>query len=252
MSSTQLSSNLANYVTITNFTSNLANYQTTAGLTANVAKLTSNNSLYLGGIAANQYAYANQIVAQVQSDWNEANTAKVDYIKNKPDLSIYTTKQDFINSAYAGANVAYSNTANLYVIPLGTAIASRNITIDGNNSFVIANNGNYVINYSVQYINTDTTQDDIYIWIRKNGTDVPDTCSVFTINSKRSGTTPSKLVAISPICFSANTGDKIQVVAATPFTTTVSMATIPAITANSTVPNIPEAPATIMTLQEIN
>lgn len=40
----------------------LSGYQTTAGLSSNVATLTANNTLYLGGIAANQYAYANQIV----------------------------------------------------------------------------------------------------------------------------------------------------------------------------------------------
>ena len=49
----------ANVVSNSQLSSNLANYQTTAGLSANVATLTTNNSLYLGTKAANQYAYAN-------------------------------------------------------------------------------------------------------------------------------------------------------------------------------------------------
>lgn len=40
-------------------------FQTTAGLAANVATLTSNNTLHLGGIAANQYAYANAVYSQI-------------------------------------------------------------------------------------------------------------------------------------------------------------------------------------------
>lgn len=64
VSNSQLTSNLANYAT----TSSLSSYQTTAGLSANVATLTSNNASYLGGVAANQYAYANATVDRLTSN----------------------------------------------------------------------------------------------------------------------------------------------------------------------------------------
>lgn len=34
--------------------------------------------------------------AQVQSDWNQTNSTRPDYIKNKPDLSVYTTEEEVI------------------------------------------------------------------------------------------------------------------------------------------------------------
>ena len=48
VNSSQLSANLANYVTTTNLSQNLVNYQTTAGLSANVATLTANNTSFVG------------------------------------------------------------------------------------------------------------------------------------------------------------------------------------------------------------
>ena len=38
--------------------------------------------------------------AQVQSDWDQSDNTKVDYIKNKPDLSVYVTSDDLGNIIY--------------------------------------------------------------------------------------------------------------------------------------------------------
>ena len=40
--------------------------------------------------------------AQVQSDWNQADDTKVDFIKNKPDLTVYATQSG--NNTFAGNN----------------------------------------------------------------------------------------------------------------------------------------------------
>lgn len=39
--------------------------------------------------------------AQVQSDWSQADNTKVDYIKNKPDLSVYATNEDLADAIYS-------------------------------------------------------------------------------------------------------------------------------------------------------
>ena len=53
---------------------------------------------------------------QVQSDWNETNSSEVDYIKNKPDLSIYATTSDMAtaladkqDTLTAGSNITIEN-----------------------------------------------------------------------------------------------------------------------------------------------
>ena len=39
--------------------------------------------------------------AQVQSDWSQADNTKVDYIKNKPDLTVYATNEDLADAIYS-------------------------------------------------------------------------------------------------------------------------------------------------------
>ena len=52
-----------NYPNTSQLSANLANYQTLAGLSSNVVLLTSNNSSYLGGVAANQYSTTGKAIA---------------------------------------------------------------------------------------------------------------------------------------------------------------------------------------------
>lgn len=54
--------------------------------------------------------------ANVQSDWNQANSSADDYIKNKPDLSVYATKQEVTDglagkqdTLTAGSNITITN-----------------------------------------------------------------------------------------------------------------------------------------------
>ena len=81
-----------------------------------------------------------------------------------------------------------------------------------------------------------------------NGADVPDSSSVFTIPARKNATTTGKLIAVTPLFFSANTGDTVQIMTAVPSSAMVSITTIPAIANN---PSIPRTPGSIFTIQEI-
>ena len=155
----------------------------------------------------------------------------------------------YISTAYINANVAYTSTTTAYIIPPGSVInGNRNITLGSNDAYVIGKTGNYILNYSIQYKNTGADAVDIYVWVNKNNAHLEDSSTVFSVPAKKSTNDPGKMVAVTPIFFPANTGDLIQVMAATPYDTTVSMATIPAVVS----PDIPKTPASIITITEIS
>lgn len=161
-------------------------------------------------------------------------------------------KSAFISTYYAGANIAMANTANVYIVPSGvSADGIRHFTFGSNNDYVVGETGNYVVDYSIQYINTGNESADIYIWLRKNEADVPNSASVFTIPARKTSNDPGKLIAITPLFLGANTGDRIQVVTSAPYSNNISIVTIPATTANSTVPTIPQVPATIVMINQV-
>ena len=101
-------------------------------------------------------------------------------------------------------------------------------------------------------MNTENEQHDVYVWLKKNGTNIDDTSSAFTINAKKGGPSggPGKLIATSPIFFEANTGDNIQVMMAAPesVANAISIATLSSIAT----PAIPRTPASFVTITEIN
>jgi hypothetical protein len=54
---------------------------------------------------------------QVQSDWNESDNTKVDYIKNKPDLSIYAQSSSLATVATSGSYNDLSNKPTIPTVP---------------------------------------------------------------------------------------------------------------------------------------
>lgn len=168
------------------------------------------------------------------------------------DNSALLTQTAFISTYYSGANVACTNTAAVYIVPNGISADGRNnISIGSNNDFVIEKEGHYVINYSIQYYNTGNDSADVYVWLRKNGQDLADSSSIFTVHAKNNANIPGKLIAVSPLYFEGAIGDSIQVATTVPASSNVSIITTPAITANSTIANIPRTPATIFTVTQV-
>jgi hypothetical protein len=159
----------------------------------------------------------------------------------------------YIATYYTGANVGIASNTVAYVVPVTDHFNGiRNISLGSNNSFAIEKDGQFVISYSIQFVNTENEQHDVYVWLKKNGTNIDDTSSAFTINAKKGGPSggPGKLIATSPIFFTANTGDNIQVMMAAPesVANAISIATLPSIAT----PAIPRTPASFVTITEIN
>jgi len=81
-------------------------------------------------------------------------------------------------SQTATANTATLMTLNTTDFSNGVSIASSKITV--------TNAGIYNLQFSVQFQNTDNQIQDISIWLRQNGTDIPGSTGLVSIPARKS------------------------------------------------------------------
>jgi hypothetical protein len=80
----------------------------------------------------------------------------------------------------ATANTATLMTFNTTDFANDVSISSSKITV--------ATAGIYNLQFSAQFVNTDTAFQDVYIWLRQNGVDIPGSTGFVSIPSRHAGT----------------------------------------------------------------
>ena len=114
------------------------------------------------------------------------------------------------------------------------------------NKIVFNNIGTYEIIFSIQYKNTSSAQEDIYIWFRKNGVDIPDSSSVFTISQRKGASTPAQLIAVTPFIATLAANDFIEIY----WHCSNTAVTVETFTTHSN-PTIPDTPGVIITVKQV-
>lgn len=123
------------------------------------------------------------------------------------------------------------------------------VTLSSGSRLTVPNNGVYNITYSLQFKNTTNDVQDIDIWLRRNGTDVPDTNSRFSISARKSTGNPSHLIVTTPIMVELAANDYVQVMWHVT-NVGVNMEHFPAVTAvPGTTPAIPATPSAIVQVE---
>jgi hypothetical protein len=111
--------------------------------------------------------------------------------------------------------------------------------------------GVYKIDYSLQFLNTDTQIHDLYVWLRVDGVDVAGSASIFSVPNKHGGT-PGALIAYSSLTFPVTAGQDIALYWATNQAAVsggsngIYMHEAPAQTSPFTMPSIPSAVGSIV------
>ena len=123
------------------------------------------------------------------------------------------------------------------------------VTLSSGSRLTVPDAGVYTVSYSIQFKNTTNDIQDIDIWLRKNGTDIPDTNSRFSIPARKGSGNPSHLIAVTPVMVELAADDYIQIM----FHVTnvgVSIEHFPAVTAvPGTTPAIPATPSAIVQVE---
>jgi hypothetical protein len=119
---------------------------------------------------------------------------------------------------------------------------------NGDNTRVkFTNAGTYNIQFSSQFSNTDNSNQDVVIWIRKNGTDVPDSSGTAAIPPSKAGSN-GQIIASWNYYLSLAANDFIQLCWHVEQANVITLETIAA----GTSPTHPRTPSTILTATRVD
>jgi hypothetical protein len=100
----------------------------------------------------------------------------------------YGAFQDSTDQTAASTTVAYPITFN-------TTDFSNGVTLSNSSRLNVANSGLYNLQFSIQFKNTTSSGQDVDIWFRKNGTDIPNSNSRFHPPARKGSSDPSHIIA---------------------------------------------------------
>lgn len=138
-----------------------------------------------------------------------------------------------------------ANTTTAYVINIGNTAESNGVTIASGSQVTFAATGTYNFQYSIQFKNSDNSIHDTNVWLRKNGADVSDTNSKYSVPNRHGGIDGHLIAAVNYV-LSVTAGDYLQLVWSVT-NTAVTIETLPA----GTTPTVPVTPSVIATATQV-
>lgn len=135
-----------------------------------------------------------------------------------------------------------SSTTAAYAVTYNTTDYSNGITVTNSSRLTANSYGIYNVQFSFQFANTDTQIQDVDIWFRKNGTDIANSNSRFSIPNSHGGV-DGHLVAAMNFWVELAANDYVEIMWRTS-STLVTIQQIPA----QTSPTRPATPSAIVTV----
>lgn len=180
-------------------------------------------------------------IAQYASDWAmqliRAIELNFNKVKSEFDTTYLHTPNGYYGSFYDTTTQTAAAINTAYAMNLNTTIISEGISIQSNSQITFNNAGIYNIQFSAEIDSTASPVSLIWIWLRKNGTDVAYSASQIHVQ----GSTASEVAAWNFVeSFAA--GDYAEIMWATDATTTRLLAKA----ASSPVPAIPSVIVTVV------
>lgn len=140
-----------------------------------------------------------------------------------------------------------------YAVQLEVDVFPNGISVQSGSRITFTHAGVYRLDYSLSFRSTSNEGEFIDVWLRYNGTDVPDSNSRFFISARKSTTLPSYLVAATPLLVEAhNDGDYVEIMWHVS-STLVTMRARPAqVFSSGVTPTIPLTPSAIVQVQFVS
>lgn len=169
------------------------------------------------------------------------------------DLSTLTVSTTGANGSigYWGAfwdmtDQTVTSTTTAYVVNLGNANADNNgVSVVSSNRITVANAGVYNIAVSVQVTSSNVQIHDAWFWFRKNGTDIPASCSQVSVPQSHGGTSGALIFYVN-IFEKMAAGDYIQLV----WNASDTLVSLQHVNAGAS-PTRPETPSVILTVNQV-
>ena len=145
-----------------------------------------------------------------------------------------------------------ANTYTAYAVTFSSSDFPDGISLNSSSHIVVSAQGIYLFTFSIQFQNDTNSTETVDVWFRKNGTDIANSNSQFSIPARKSAGTPASLIAVTPFMIDLSAGDYIEIMWR-PSVTTLTIQQLPAVSASPGVtPAIPATPSVLLTAQFIS
>ena len=187
--------------------------------------------------------YQDQFANVLRLYFNQLSQTLLDMARTNGGRSLSFPHGAFSDST---SQTAVSTTA-AYPITLNTTDFSSGVTVASNSRITVSYAGIYNLQFSVQMQNLDNAPQDIEIWARQNGTDIPNSNSRFGLAARKSAGVPFHIIGSLNLFLNMNAGDYVELV----WNTTHLNTNIAAYAAGTT-PTRPAVPSVITTVSFVS
>lgn len=152
-------------------------------------------------------------------------------------------------AAYGAFSDSTDQTGNISagtVITFNTTDVSDGITLASSSRLTVPANGIYNLQFSAQFKNTDNAQQDTTVWLRIDGTDLPNSATQYTIPARKSAGIFGYGVASLTFLLDLTAGQYVEILWV-PTSTTVTLEHLPL----STSPAYPAIPSIIASMMQV-
>jgi len=155
------------------------------------------------------------------------------------DTTPYGAFQDSTDQTAASTTAAYA-------VKFNTTDVSNGVTVASNSRLTVKSYGIYNVQFSIQFTNTDVQIHDIDLWFRKNGTDIANSNSKYSIPNSHGGI-DGHLIAALNFWIELNANDYVEIM----WSTTSTQIFIEQI-GTQTSPTRPATPSAIVTVNFVS
>lgn len=116
-----------------------------------------------------------------------------------PYVSAYDTTNQYASASNTPTKVAWN-----------TLVGGNGFTLNPTASATAQQSGTYKIDYSLQFVNTNNAQEDVYVWLKINGVNLAGSMSKFSIPARKSVGVNGYIVAYSHVTYDMYADDYVE------------------------------------------
>ena len=121
----------------------------------------------------------------------------------------------FINTPYnqfqSNTDQTASDTYTAYAVTFDVSDFPDGISLSSSSHIAVSAQGIYLFTFSIQFQNDTNATETVDVWFRRNGTDVANSNSQFSIPARKSAGIPASLIAVTPFMVDLDAGDYIEI-----------------------------------------
>lgn len=151
-----------------------------------------------------------------------------------------------VYGAFSSANDQTGSITQGTAMTFSATDIADGVTLASGSHLVVPNDGIFNVQFSAQFRNIENAQEDVTVWFRVNGTDVPNSATQITVPARKSANIYGYAVAAWNIFLDMNANDYVQIIWL-PTIATLTLENLP----SSVSPAYPAIPSVIATVNQV-